>query len=473
MLPNSRLLRAAGFQLGGIDPEALDCYFSFGYIPSPKTIYKKVSKLCPAHTLVVTDNDIRETRYWNLSFAGPVSRTLDDAADELEALLDEAVRCRLMSEVPLGAFLSGGLDSPLVVSSMCRPGNGRVLTNSIGFEDERFNELPAARAVAEHLRTDHREFFVRPEVADVLGKIAWYFDEPFADSSAVPTWYVCKMARENVTVALSGDGGDESFGGYTFRYIPHMLESRIRALLPTHLRTMTFGPIGSLYPSVSWLPKRLRLKTIFENLAVNDAESFYRDLVWLRPDTREVVYSHDFMASLCGFTPFETVKPFYSGSDAVDALGRSQYTDINFYMTEDVLVKVDRMSMAHALEVRSPLLDYRIIEFAARLPAGLKLHNGRGKILLRKLARRRLPEEIVNQPKRGFSIPAAEWLRNELKPIAHEAVFARDSLIADVLDSKQLEKIWNSHQAGRQDHSVFLWGLMMLKLWEDIHLKGV
>ena len=179
------------------------------------------------------------------------------------------------------------------------------------------------------------------------------------------------------------------------------------------------------------------------------------------------------MASLCGFTPFETVKPFYSGSDAVDALGRSQYTDINFYMTEDVLVKVDRMSMAHALEVRSPLLDYRIIEFAARLPAGLKLHNGRGKLLLRKLARRRLPEEIVNQPKRGFSIPAAEWLRNELKPIAHEAVFARDSLIADVLDSKQLEKIWNSHQAGRQDHSVFLWGLMMLKLWEDIHLKGV
>ena len=258
-----KALKAAGFQLGGIDPEALDCYFSFGYIPSPKTIYKKVSKLCPAHTLVVTDNDIRETRYWNLSFAGPVSRTLDDAADELEALLDEAVRCRLMSEVPLGAFLSGGLDSPLVVSSMCRPGNGRVLTNSIGFEDERFNELPAARAVAEHLRTDHREFFVRPEVADVLGKIAWYFDEPFADSSAVPTWYVCKMARENVTVALSGDGGDESFGGYTFRYIPHMLESRIRALLPTHLRTMTFRPHRFALPQCFLAAKTSQTKDDF------------------------------------------------------------------------------------------------------------------------------------------------------------------------------------------------------------------
>ena len=466
-----KALRAGGFQAGEIDPEALDCYLSFGYIPAPKTIYKNIKKMRAAHALAATENRIRENRYWSLSFADPVERSLDDAADEFEGLFDEAVKCRLMSEVPLGAFLSGGLDSPLVVSSMARTGTGTVLSNSIGFDDEHLNELPAARAVAEHLHTDHREFFVRPDAANVLEKIAWHFDEPFADSSAVPTWYVCKMARENVTVALSGDGGDESFGGYTFRYIPHMLESRIRQILPAHVRGLVFGPLGAVYPGSALLPKQLRLKTIFENLAVSDAEAFYRDLVWLRADTRGAVYSRDFMNSLRGFTPFETVRPFYAGSDAGDALGRSQFTDINFYMTDDVLVKVDRMSMAHALEVRSPLLDHRIIEFAARLPGRLKIDNKLGKLLLRKVAERRLPAEIINQPKRGFSIPADRWLRQELKPLAAEVIFSSNSIISDVLRREQLQGIWDQHQSGVRDHSVFLWGLMMLGLWENLHLR--
>ena len=198
-----------------------------------------------------------------MSFAEPVERSLDDAADEFEGLLDEAVKCRLMSEVPLGAFLSGGLDSPLVVSSMARIGNGTVLSNSIGFDDEQLNELPAARAVAEYLHTDHREFFVRPDALGVLEKIAWHFDEPFADSSAVPTWYVCKMARENVTVALSGDGGDESFGGYTFRYIPHMLESRIRAVLPGMSGAWYSARLARIYPGSAWLPKAVAAKNDF------------------------------------------------------------------------------------------------------------------------------------------------------------------------------------------------------------------
>ncbi len=462
-----KALQAGAFSLGGIDPEALDCYFSFGYIPSPKTIWQKVRKLRPAHTLLVSENGVRENRYWDLSFSSPVSRSLEDAADEFESLLDDAVKSRLMSEVPLGAFLSGGIDSPLVVSSMARAGS--VSTNSIGFEDDTLNELPAAKAVAEHLRTDHREFFVRTDAAEVLKKIAFHFDEPFADSSAVPTWYVCKMARENVTVALSGDGGDESFGGYDFRYLPHMLESKIRAALPPPLRSFAFGPLGALYPSVPWMPKRMRLKTIFENLAVSDAEAFYRDLVWLRPETRKSLYSREFLNSLYGFTPFETVKPFYSTCDAPDALGRSQFTDINFYMTEDVLVKVDRMSMAHSLEVRAPLLDHRILEFAARLPAALKLNNKQGKLLLRKVARRRLPPEIVNGPKRGFSIPAARWIRDELREMAYESIFQGSSLAREVLESNNLHRLWDDHLAGRRDHSVFLWGLMMLGLWEKQH----
>ncbi|MEZ5591629.1 MAG: asparagine synthase (glutamine-hydrolyzing) [Gammaproteobacteria bacterium] len=467
-----KALRGGNFCPDTIDPEALDCYFSFGYIPSPRTIYRAVKKMPGAHWMIVTQDTLRQQRYWRLSFAEKRSGTLEDAVDEFESLLDDAVKCRLISEVPLGVFLSGGLDSTLVVSSMARLQNEPVITNSIGFDDENFNELPLAKLVAEDLKTDHHEFVVKPDILDVLQKIAWHFDEPFADSSAVPTWYVCQMARKNVTVALSGDGGDESFGGYTFRYIPHFLESSIRAALPALLRRPLFGLLGAVWSGSARLPKPLRLKTILENLAVSDAEAFYRDLIWLRGDTRASLYSRDFMQALQGFTPMETVYPFYAGSDAPDALGRSQDADIHFYMTDDVLVKVDRMSMAHSLEVRSPLLDYRILEFAARLPGNLKIDAGKGKLLLRKLASRRLPAELENRPKLGFSIPAAAWLRNELKPVMEQELFDRSSPIAGILEENRVRSLWKEHLDGSRDHSVFLWAVMTLGLWQRGVGKG-
>ncbi len=461
-----KALRAGGLCPDAVDLESLDCYFSFGYIPSPRTIYEGVRKLGAARSMWVTATSQTERRYWDLSFAAPVERPLEEAVDELEELLDAAVKCRLMSEVPLGAFLSGGLDSSLVVASMARALERPVITNTIGFEDPKFNELAAASAIAKALGTDHHEFTVQPQAAAVIEKIAWHFDEPLADSSAVPTWYVCEMARRTVTVALSGDGGDESFGGYTFRYVPHMLESRLRAAIPTPVRAGVFGPLGKLWPASARLPGPLRLKTIFENLAVGDQEAYYRDLVWLRPDTRAALYAADFQHQLRGFTPMETVAPYYAGSDAPDALGRSQFADIKFYMAEDVLVKVDRMSMAHSLEVRSPLLDSRILEFAAKLPSHLKIRSRSGKVLLRSLAARRLPTMVGGLAKRGFSIPAARWLRNELKPLARDLVFDRSGLLSDVLDRRVLERLWNEHLAGERDHNVLLWGLMMFGLWE-------
>ncbi|MGD9506490.1 MAG: asparagine synthase (glutamine-hydrolyzing) [Syntrophobacteraceae bacterium] len=464
-----KALRAGDLCPGEVSPEALDCYFTFGYIPAPRTVYRSVRKLPAAHVVHVSERGFNERRYWSLSFPEPVERSLDDAVDEFEALLDEAVKCRLMSEVPLGVFLSGGIDSPLVTASMASLMQDPVRSNSIGFDNEDYDELPLAEAVARRLKTDHRAFRVTPDVTETIDKIAWHFDEPFADSSAVPTWYVCKMARENVTVALSGDGGDEVFAGYTFRYAPHILESKMRRALPVALRGLLFGPMGAAYPGAAWIPKPLRLKTIFENLAVSDAEAFYQDLVWLRSDTRGALYTSDFLNSLKGFTPFETVRPLYAGSGARDPLSRSQYTDIHFYMTDDVLVKVDRMSMAHALEVRSPLLDHRIMEFASRLPVHLKLKGNRGKLLLRKAAERRLPPEVLNQPKRGFSIPVAQWLRNELKPFVEDAVFSKSSTLSNMLRTKQLQRIWDEHQRGARDHSVFLWSVMMFSLWESKH----
>jgi asparagine synthase (glutamine-hydrolysing) len=462
-----KALRASGLCPTTIDPESLDCYFTFGYVPAPRTIYKEVRKLRPAHWLMASNDGHKEVQYWKLSYASTPTRSLQEATEECEALLDDAVRRRMVSEVPLGAFLSGGLDSSLVVSSMTKNAHRPVLTNSIGFQDRNFNELPLAAAIARHLQTDHHEFVVEPKASDVLEKIAWHFDEPMADSSAVPTWYVCEMARRTVTVALSGDGGDETFGGYTFRYVPHMVESKVRSAIPVALRTLIFGTLGAGWPGSAWLPRPLRLKTIFENLAVGDAEAFYRDLAWLRSEAREALYSADFRKTLKGFTPFETVHPYYAHNDAPDALGRSQFADIHFYMTDDVLVKVDRMSMAHSLEVRSPLLDYRLIEFAASLPPELKIKGRRGKVVLNELASRRLPEKILNQPKRGFSIPAARWLRGPLRPMAESLLFHTTAQVKDYLNPAQVTRMWQEHLSGSRDHHVFLWGLMMLHLWEQ------
>jgi asparagine synthase (glutamine-hydrolysing) len=460
-----KALRAGGGCPEEVDPEALDCYFSFGYIPAPKTIYRGVKKLCAARHLTVTTGGEVERQYWKLAIGEPRKTTLAEATDEFEALLDEAVRCRLMSEVPLGAFLSGGLDSSLVVASMAKASGRQVVTNSIGFDDREFNELSTAGEIARHLKTDHHEFVVEPKAIEVLERIAWHFDEPLADSSAIPTWYVCEMARRNVTVALSGDGGDEGFGGYTFRYVPHMFEARIRASVPAVLRGPLFGTLGALWPASAKLPQPLRLKTIFENLAVSDSEAYYRDLVWLRSEARSALYTPEFAASLNGFTPLEMVLPFYTGSDARTPLARSQNADIHSYMTDDVLVKADRMSMAHSLEVRCPLLDYRLLEFGVRLPDELKVRGRTGKLLLRELAARRLPEEVRNKPKQGFSIPAAKWLRGELAPMAESLLFDASAPFAGVLDTRVVRSMWQEHQSAARDHSVFLWGLMMLALW--------
>lgn len=460
--------------VGDINPVSLDCYFTFGYIPSPLTIYRKISKLEPSHTLTVSESGIQKQKYWQLTFAPRQNLSIEQATEEFEALLNDATRIRLMSEVPLGAFLSGGLDSTLVVSSMAKSMDKPVLTNSIGFGEKRFNELSLARLVSEHLHTDHREFTLEPKAVDILKKIAWHFDEPFADSSAIPTWYVCQMTRKNVTVALSGDGGDESFGGYTFRYLPHMFEAKIRGRLPASFRFAIFAPLGSIWPASARLPKPLRLKTIFENLATSDAEAFYRDLIWLRPDTRQQLYTSQFLTSLQGFTPFETVAPLYNAAfrTQVSALSRAQFTDINFYMTEDVLVKVDRMSMAHALEVRSPLLDYRLIEFAATLPDRLKLDKKRGKIILRNLAAKRLPKKILGHPKTGFSIPAAQWLRKDLRPMVEEALASPNAVTRQALQLHKLKDLWREHLSGSRDHSVFFWSILMLDLWGKNHYNN-
>lgn len=454
-----------------LNPLALDCYFSLGYIPSPRTIFSEIKKLPPAHYLLLSEGRLEVHRYWRIDF-NPQRRSPSEALSEFWDLFREAVSCRLISEVPLGAFLSGGIDSPLVVAMMVRALSEPVLTNSIGFDDPRLNELPVARQVAEHLGTRHREFTVRPQVAEILPRLAWHFDEPLADSSAVPTYYVCLMARKNVTVALSGDGGDEGFGGYTFRYLPHLWESRLRSWLPLPLRGVTFSLLGGVYPRSARLPRPLRLKTFLQNLAVSDARAFYQDLVWLPEEIRQQIYSQRFHRELAGFSPFEIVVPIYQEVEHLDPVSRCQYVDLHLYLPEDVLVKVDRMSMAVSLEVRCPLLDHRLLEFAATLPLDLRVDGKRGKILLRRAAEEVLPPAVVNRPKQGFSIPEADWLRGELRPLLEKTFEDVDSLLWGYLILPRVEDLWRRHLSGRENHSVFLWGLLMFSLWERHYLRS-
>jgi asparagine synthase (glutamine-hydrolysing) len=460
-----RALRALAPRPDEIDTEALDCYFSLGYVPAPRTPYRGVRKLRPAHVLLVRGSETAERPYWQLPADAPRALSMDQALEEFEPLFDDAVKRQLVSDVPLGAFLSGGLDSALVVSSMARQA-GRVVTNSIGSDDPRYDELEGARTVASAFGTEHHEFVVQPNARDVLESIASHLDEPLADSSAIPTWYVCQMARRHVTVALSGDGGDESFGGYTFRYVPHVAESRLRARLPAAVRGPVFGTLGSVWPASRRLPRPLRLRTIFGNLARSDGGAYYEDLVWLKSEARARLYSPAFQRSLKGFTPREVVEPYYEHGGGGGPLSRSQRADLSVYMVDDVLVKVDRMSMAHSLETRAPLLDYRILEFAARLPPELKLQGGVGKRLLRRLAAKRLPAGVAAGAKRGFSVPASEWLRGELADYAHAYIFKRNRLVSEHLNVLQTRKLWAEHRSGARDHGVVLWGLMMLGLWD-------
>ncbi len=461
----SELKAILGEEKREISPEALDCYLNFGYVPSPLTILKGFQKLPPAHAGIFSKDGLRIFRYWELSFSPQANLSLEEALEEFFSLFPQAVAERLISEVPLGAFLSGGIDSPLVVAQMQALLSQPVLTNSIGFEGGE-NELPTARRFATYLGTDHREFVIKPEAAQVLPKLIWHLDEPLADSSIIPTFYVCQIARQNVTVALSGDGGDESFGGYTFRYLPHLWESRLRQKIPPLLRGSLFSLLGHIYPQAPWFPKPLRLKTIWQNLSVSDAKAFYRDLVWLPPEIREEIYTPLFWKKLGGFSPLEKIYPLYEKVKELDPFSRAQYVDLHFYLPEDVLVKVDRMSMAVALEVRAPLLDHRLIEFAASLPLSLKLKGRKGKVLLREALQRFFPRKIISSEKKGFAVPEAQWLRKECRFFVEEALQDADSLLWQYLSRPKLRKLWEKLLTNKINLGVFFWGIMIFYLWE-------
>lgn len=447
-----------------IDPQAVEEYFALGYVAEPRAIFKQARKLPPACTLLVRRGEpVGEPReYWDVRF------TLDSPIDEVQAFeelterLKESIRLRLMSEVPLGAFLSGGVDSSAVVALMAGLSEEPVNTCSIAFSDPAFNEAEFARTVAERYKTNHFVDQVESDDFDLIDTLARLYDEPYADSSAIPTYRVCQLARKHVTVALSGDGGDESFGGYR-RYRLHLMEERMRAALPSGIRRPVFGLLGRLYPKADWAPRMFRAKTTFEGMARSPVEAYFHSVSILRGPMREQLYSPQFRRELAGYDAMQVFEHHAGHAGTNDPLALIQYLDLKTYLVGDINTKVDRASMAHSLEVREPLMDHPLIEWLATLPSSLKVRGNEGKYLLKKAMEPHLPNEVLYRPKMGFAVPLARWFRGPLKARVRDAMLG--SRLADTgwFNRDYLQHLVDAHQSGARDYSASLWTLLMFE----------
>ena len=441
-----------------IDPEALDAYFTFGYVPDPLSIFKGIHKLPPGHYLNFVNGRISVHEYWDFQFETTEERQEKDYTDELRSLLDESVRLRLISDVPLGAFLSGGIDSSTVVALMARNMDQPVKTFSIGFHEDSYNELEFARLTAKKFGTDHHEFIVTPDICDIVDELVWHFDEPFADSSAIPTYMVSKLARDHVTVILSGDGGDEVFGGYT-RYVVEQ-KRKLFSHLPGFVRKGLMGPLSRN------LPHATLGRNFLHNVALDSLDRYLDSVSIFTALNRELLYTDDFRGALAYNTQasalFRELACKVASGDAIDKL---LYIDSKTYLPGDILTKVDRMSMAVSLEARAPLLDHKLIEFMGRTPAALKVAGYETKYLLKQAVKDLVPEEILNRPKQGFGVPVQEWINKQLRGRIRDTLTPSRMRERGYLEPAYVEILLDEHDAGRRDHSMAVWTLFMFELW--------
>ena len=453
-----------------VDPLAVEEYFALGYVAEPRTIFKAARKLPPANTLSFRHGAPLPSpvQYWDPRFSLDRVITLDDAVSELAARLDESVRLRLISEVPLGAFLSGGVDSSAVVASMAKASAEPVNTCSIAFADPAYDESRYAQSVAERYRTRHFVDRVESDDFDLIDTLARVYDEPYADSSAIPTYRVCQLARQHVTVALSGDGGDENFGGYR-RYRMHMAEERMRRLLPLAVRRPVFGMLGEAYPKADWAPRVFRAKSTFEALGRDPVEAYCHGVSILRDSMRRRLFTGAFRARLGGYNAVEVFRRHARGAQTDDPLALAQYLDLKTYLVGDINTKVDRASMAHSLEVREPLMDHPLVEWLASLPSSFKVRGQEGKWLLKKALEPRLPRDLLYRPKMGFAVPLARWFRGPLAARVRESLLGERLSDTGMFDRAYLQEMIDHHQSGRRDYSSPLWTLLMF----DAFLRNV
>lgn len=445
-----------------VSPESVEMFFTFGFVPAPYTILKDVQKLLPGHYMLVSADQKIIRKYWDVEFC-PISPNgrMERYKDELYDLLYQAVKRRLISDVPLGAFLSGGVDSSSVVGMMSIVNELPVKTFTIGFEESEYSEADDARLVAEHFKTTHEELFVRPSSFEILPDIVWHFDEPFGDSSAIPTFFVSKMARQFVTVVLSGDGGDEMFAGYT-RY-QRIDQLRRFKRFPRWLKRYALAPLAEV------APLNFPAKNMLMDIASDNAGPFG---LGIYPYIKGIVFSDMLKKQLNGFELNYQSFPHLEKVDHLNALSRHQYLDIKLYLPDDILTKVDKMSMANSLETRAPLLDYTIAEFAAKLPAEWQIVDGEGKAFLKDVVRRYLPSNVFTKPKHGFSIPKNTWFKGDLKAFAGEVLLSRRARERGYFNSDVIEKVLRVHAEGNRDYSKWIWCLLNFEIWHRLFIDA-
>jgi asparagine synthase (glutamine-hydrolysing) len=455
------------------DPAAIDDYLTYGYIPAPRTIYKAVHKLPPAHHLTCCLNKgegrpetIQVERYWQLEYSPKLTLTEEEAVEGLLEVLTEAVRLRLIADVPLGALLSGGIDSSLVVALMSRLSSQPVKTFSIGFKEREFDELPYARAVAQRYGTDHHELIVLPNALEVLPTLIRHYGEPYADSSAIPSYYVANLTRKHVKVALNGDGGDESFGGYE-RYLGSGLAERFQRLPPLLLKSIR-GLTSLVIPN--WLPRRNRLrqaKRLLQATSLPASERYLRWMTYLTPEQKDCLYTAHFRSQLADHDAGSWFRQEYAAvrGHCGDGIDRLVGLDVRSYLPYDLLVKMDIASMACSLEARSPFLDHKVMEFAARLPCDYKVRGVTLKYLLKKVAAGLLPPQNLRRRKMGFGVPVGTWMRNDLRPFLEDILLSPGARTHYLFHLSHLQRMVQEHVQGKQDYSFQLWALLCLELW--------
>ncbi len=445
-----------------IDHAAIDAYLTYQYIPHPRTIFRGFTKLPPAHLAVFRDDQLQVRRYWQPDKQHEIETTPRLASQRIQELLQSAVELRMRSDVPLGAFLSGGVDSSLVVALMQEQSARPIKTFSIGFPVAEYDETSYALQVANHLGTEHFEFEVTPDAVGILPKLVWHFDEPFADSSAIPVWYVSKLAREHVTVALSGDGSDELFAGYP-RYRAVWLGTQFDASGP--IRRLLSAPFWQRLPGARQKSLVRRFKRFSEFLH-ESPERRYLQWIAIFNETRRVgLYTDAFLENLPDDDPFLFLRANWREADARDAVTCASLADLTTYLPCDILTKVDIASMAHSLECRQPFLDHRVVEYAVSLPVSMKFQMGRGKRLLKQAFAGRLPRAIWNRPKMGFGVPIDRWFRHELREMAHDVLLDQAAVDRGHFRREAVVQLLEDHEQHRFDHAYRLWALLVLELW--------
>ncbi|MCC7423912.1 MAG: asparagine synthase (glutamine-hydrolyzing) [Planctomycetaceae bacterium] len=469
-----------------LDPAAVEDYLTFGMIPGSRSIFTRVRKLRAAHRLTVEAPhfDVEPRRFWQLRFRPDGTRSVEDWKSAVTEKLTETVVAHRIADVPVGAFLSGGLDSSTVVSALTAHGGAKLKTFSIGFDEAEYSELPYARQVAQHFGTDHIEEVVRPQAIGSLEDLVRFYDEPFADSSAIPTMAVARVASQHVKVALSGDGGDEAFGGYA-RYAHDLQEARIRALLPAWLRRTLVRGAAAAWPRTDWLPRPLRWKSALTNLSLDPSAAYANTLSIVRQPLRRELLNPDLRRLLEGYRPESIVSKAFGNPP--DPLGGMLAADIELLLPDDFLTKVDRASMAYGLEVRPPFVDHELLELTAQIPSSLKVCRGETKWLLKELmdpaesgtpdreqrpSLPRLPVTLTRRPKQGFEIPIHQWLQGPLAGVFRESVLSPGHSVGELISQSVARRLFDQHQSGTGRHGHVLWSLLVLARWCEEYLSA-